>query len=574
MNAYDHALKIVSDFFLFHPEAPFIFTALSFWVFFAIVLAVDAAVHKQRGLRHAFLFVASVFFYYKTTGFFFLLLLFTAVWDFLVGKQIHRTVSPGKRKWWLTASVTMNLAVLFYFKYAYFFTDAFNAVMGTNNHVFDYLSHWSNSFFGTHFTVDKIILPIGISFFTFQSISYTVEIYRGQLEPVKRFTDFGFFVTFFPQLVAGPIVRSTDFVPQLYKEYSLTRAEWGLAIFWILNGLVKKIFLSDYIATNFIDRVFAAPESYTGVENLLAIYGYSLQVYADFSGYTDIAIGVALLLGFHLTKNFNSPYKATSVADFWRRWHMSLSNWLRDYLYIPLGGNKEGSIASYLLLGFFVALIALLSQSFMVLAISAAVLGLVLLVAQWVKSFGRWLITNLNLMLTMLIGGFWHGASWNFIIWGGLNGLGLVFYKAWNNISPWADKSKWYNRAWAIFLTFTFITFTRVWFRAGSNTGWTDMEATHNIGQEFYSATLMLQRIFFHMDWTVAPAVIAGYWNVLLVILLGMIIHWLPSDWKESYRTKFANAPIWAIVLMCFVTIVFIYQVLSADLHPFIYFQF
>lgn len=562
------------SFFVFNPRAPFIFTAVGFWVFFAIVLTVDAFIYKRSLWRHAFLFVASVFFYYKTTGFFFLLLLFTAVWDFLVGKQIHKSTNQRKRKIWLTTSIIMNLSVLFYFKYAYFFTDAYNAMFGTSHQVFNALSYWSNSFFGTQFSVDKIILPIGISFFTFQSISYTVEIYRGVLQPVKRFTDFGFFVTFFPQLVAGPIVRSTDFVPQLYKPYSLSRAEFGLAIFWILNGLVKKIFLSDYIATNFIDRVFMKPDSYTGFENLMAIYGYSLQVYADFSGYTDMAIGVALLLGFHLTKNFNSPYKATSVADFWRRWHMSLSNWLRDYLYIPLGGNQGGSIGSYLLLGFFVALIALLSQSLVVLAVSAALMIVLVLLGYWIKQFGVWLTTNLNLMLTMLIGGFWHGASWNFIIWGGLNGLGLVFYKAWNKISPWKNKDKWYTRAWAIFLTFSFITFTRVWFRAGSNTSWEGMEGTHNIADEFSSATVMLQRIFLNMDWTLAPQVIAGYWNVFLVILIGMIIHWLPETMKQNYRARFSAAPIWAIVLMCFTTIVFIYQILSADLHPFIYFQF
>lgn len=564
----------IKDFFVFDPKNPFIFTTPLFWVFFAVVLAVDAIVYKQRIIRHAFLFLASMFFYYKTTDLFFLLLLFTAIWDYLVGRKIAATTHQGWRKFWLSASVIMNLTVLFYFKYAYFFTDSFNALMGTDHQVINIAAHWSNSFFGTHFTVDKIILPVGISFFTFQSISYTVEVYRGVLQPVKRFTDFAFFVSFFPQLVAGPIVRSTDLIPQLYKEYSLTRQEFGIAVFWILNGLVKKIFLSDYIAVNFIDRIFSNPNSYTGFENLMAIYGYSLQVYADFSGYTDMAIGIALLMGFYLTKNFNSPYKATSVADFWRRWHMSLSNWLRDYLYIPLGGNQHGSIGSYILLGVFVGIIALLAQSVMVLIIAASTVGLVAVVAYFVKSFAQWCTTNLNLMLTMLIGGFWHGASWNFIIWGGLNGFGLVFYKLWNKISPWKNKEKWYARAWAIFLTFSFITFTRVWFRAGSNNSWEGMEGTHNIADEFLSATTMLERIFMHMDWTIAPQVIAGYWKVFLVILIGMIIHWLPGSFKETYRNKFASLPIPVMTLAIIGTIFFVYQVLSADLQPFIYFQF
>ena len=566
--------KWVEEFFVFNPKQPFIFTSPIFWVFFAIVLSVDAIVYKQRAIRHAFLFVASMFFYYKTTDLFFLLLLFTALWDFIIGKKIAITQHRGWRKFWLSASVIMNLSILFYFKYAYFFTDSFNSLMGTDHQVMNIGAHWSNSFFGTHFTVDKIVLPVGISFFTFQSISYTVEIYRGVLQPVKRFTDFAFFVSFFPQLVAGPIVRSTDFIPQLYKEYSLTRQEFGLAVFWILNGLVKKIFLSDYIAVNFIDRIFENPNSYTGFENLMAIYGYSLQVYADFSGYTDMAIGIAMLMGFYLTKNFDSPYKATSVADFWRRWHMSLSNWLKDYLYIPLGGNQKGSIGSFILLGVFVGIVALLAKSIMVLIVAVATIGLILLIAYFVKSFAQWCTTNLNLMLTMLIGGFWHGASWNFIIWGGLNGLGLVFYKLWNKISPWKDKSKWYFRMWAIFLTFTFITLTRVWFRAGSNNSWAELDDTHDIGTEFLSATTMLERIFMHMDFSIAPEVIAGYWKVFMVILVGMIIHWLPTTMKEKYRSTFSNLPIPAIAVACLVTIFFVYQVLSADLQPFIYFQF
>ncbi len=575
MISAEQIITYLKEFFIFNPNAPFIFTAVSFWVFFALVLAIDSFVHKKRTWRHLFLFVVSVFFYYKTTGFFFILLVFTAIWDFFVGKKIYVTRNKKWRKTWLAVSVLMNLGVLCYFKYAYFFTDIYNAALGKQAHVFNWLAHWSNGFFGSHFDVDKIILPIGISFFTFQSISYTVEVYRGSLKPVKRFTDFAFFVTFFPQLVAGPIVRSTDFIPQLYKEYQLTKHEWGLAVFWILNGLVKKVLLADYIAVNFIDRIFANPISYTGFENLMAIYGYSLQVYADFSGYTDIAIGIALLMGFHLTKNFNSPYKATDVADFWRRWHMSLSNWLRDYLYIPLGGNKAGSIASYAALGLFVLIITALSNSWMVLAISAIVIAVCLVLSQLIASFSKWMNANLNLMITMLAGGLWHGASWNFIIWGGLNGIALVFFKTWKKISPWEKhKNKWIVRAWAIFLTFSFITFTRVWFRAGSNNSWSELNATHDLQSEFLSATTMLQQIFLKMDWSIAPQVMAGYWNVFVVIFIGLIIHWLPASFKENYRTRFASLPIWCIGLACFVTIIFVYQIMSAGMQPFIYFQF
>ncbi len=570
-----HVWSTITSFLAFDPKAPFIFTAINFWIFFALVLIVDAFVHRSRTLRHTFLFIASIFFYYKTTGLFFLLLLFTAVWDFLVGKKIFSTQDAAAKKRWLALSICMNLGVLFYFKYAYFFTDIYNTMTGSTGSVFNVLAYWSNGFFGSHFEVDKIILPIGISFFTFQSISYTVEVYRGTLKPVERFTDFAFFVTFFPQLVAGPIVRSTDLIPQLYKEYQLTRAEWGLAIFWILNGFIKKILLADYIAVNFIDRIFASPTSYTGFENLMAIYGYSLQVYADFSGYTDMAIGVALLMGFHLTKNFNSPYKAVSVADFWRRWHMSLSNWLRDYLYIPLGGNQAGTIGTYVTLSIIVLVVGALASSWMVIAVGAGAMALALVVAQWVKSFAGWLNTNLNLMITMIIGGLWHGASWNFIIWGALNGFALVFYKLWKKISPWENhKDRWYVRAWVIFLTFSFITLTRVWFRAGSNTSWTGLDEQHDIWSEFWSATSMLEQIFLHMDWSVAPQVLMAYSTVFLVFLFGMIVHWLPSSFKESYRARFSMLPIPALALICIGVIFFAYQVMSADMHPFIYFQF
>jgi D-alanyl-lipoteichoic acid acyltransferase DltB (MBOAT superfamily) len=197
------------------------------------------------------------------------------------------------------------------------------------------------------FSVDSIFLPVGISFFTFQAMSYVIDIFRRKSKPVRNFLDFGFYLSFFPQLVAGPIVRPNQFLPQLHKPFFLGRKQFGIAVFWIMNGLAKKLILSDYIAVNFCDRVFENPLLYTGFENLTAIFGYSLQVYADFSGYTDIATGVAMLMGFYLPKNFDSPYKAKNASEFWKRWHISLSKWLQDYLYIPLGGNRNGTIGSY-----------------------------------------------------------------------------------------------------------------------------------------------------------------------------------------------------------------------------------
>ncbi|HIB52092.1 MAG TPA: MBOAT family protein, partial [Candidatus Marinimicrobia bacterium] len=263
-------------------------------------------------------------------------------------------------------------------------------------------------------------------FFTFQTISYSVDVYRGLVKPVRNILDFGFYVSFFPQLVSGPIVRAATFIPQLYKKYTLTKIQFGTAVFMILNGLIKKLFLADYIAVNFIDRVFSNPLIYTGFENLMALYGYSLQVYADFSGYTDIAIGLALLMGFQLPKNFNSPYKATNTGDFWKRWHISLSSWLKDYLYIPMGGNKSGSGFSYISLFIIVFIISVLSATIWVpIAILSGIIT-VYVVGRIIPTFNNWVSTNINLMMTMLIGGLWHGASWNFVVWGGLKGFTLV----------------------------------------------------------------------------------------------------------------------------------------------------
>ena len=292
------------------------------------------------------MFLVSLFFYYKTSGFYLVILLVSTVADYLIGKRIYTAKTDWKKKSWLASSILVNLFILVYFKYAYFFAGFFTDITGIEVEVYNYFSWGFNNLTGTNFVWEKILLPVGISFFTFQTMSYAIDLYRGHVRPVKNILDFGFYVSFFPQLVAGPIVRAADFVPQLYQKYKLTRTDFGIGLFWILNGLIKKLFLADYIAVNFVDRVFSNPGSYSGFENMMAMFGYTLQVYADFSGYTDIAIGVALWLGFRLPVNFNSPYKASSVGEFWRRWHISLSSWLKDYLYIPMGGNRSGSMFS------------------------------------------------------------------------------------------------------------------------------------------------------------------------------------------------------------------------------------
>jgi len=503
--------QLLADIFLFHPEKPLIFTRLFFWGFYFVVLLVYSFIYKQRAARNAFLFLASLFFYWKTSGLFFLILVFSTFSDYYLGKLIHVARRKSWKKLGVALSVLVNLFLLSYFKYTYLFVDTVNAFLHTDLEVVNHLALWSNRFTGTHFDVSRILLPVGISFYTFQTISYTVDLYRGKIDPVKHLLDFGFYVSFFPQLVAGPIVRASEFIPQLYKRYSLSMAEFSYALFMILKGLFKKIFIGDYLALNLIDRVFAHPLGFSGFENLAALFGYSLQVYVDFSGYTDIAIGVALLLGFRLPKNFNSPYKATSVGNFWKRWHISLSTWLKDYLYIPLGGNRRGRV-----------------------------------------------MTDVNLMITMLLGGLWHGASWQFMIWGGLNGLGLVVYKLWRRVSPYEKSTHWGVRFWKIFNTFLFITFTRIWFR----------------GESMEKARQMIQQIFGEFQWAVVPQVLWSYRLVFAVMALGYAMHWVPERWKRGLLEAFTRTPLWAKILITVVMVFIIYQSWSADLQPFIYFQF
>ena len=551
---------VLRNIFLYHKDAPLIFTRFFFWAFFAVVLVGYSLVYnnKNRTLRAGFLFIASLFFYYKSSGFFFFILLFSTITDYYVGKWIYSSKNELVRKLLVASSVIVNLFLLFYFKYAYFFTDSLNTLLGTHFHVINHLAKWANDATGTHFNVNQILLPVGISFFTFQTISYSVDVYRRQTEPVKNLIDFGFYVSFFPQLVAGPIVRASGFVKQIYEDFHLTKAEFGWAIFMILKGLIKKIFIGDFIAVNFVDRVFSAPLSYSGFENLMALFGYSLQVYVDFSGYTDIAIGVALLMGFRLPQNFNAPYKAKSVGEFWKRWHMSLSSWLKDYLYIPIGGNRNGSVFSYISLGVILAIIVLLAGKFILVPIFAGGVLLFAILAKLFPKVKRNIDTNINLMLTMLLGGLWHGASWQFIIWGGLNGVGLVVYKFWRKISPWEKRTHWLINVWKIALTFCFITFTRIFFRSESMQVVSGM--MHQIGSE--------------LNLKIIPQVLVAYKWVFLVMLFGFFIHWISESWKEKILQWFIATPIWLKAVIAAIVVIFVYQSISSDMQPFIYFQF
>lgn len=540
------------------------------WSFFAFWIIYYSWTNRHMAARNVFLFLVSLFFYYKTSGFFFLILVFSTLLDYSVGLGIYHSRRQWMRKGFVICSIAVNILLLAYFKYAYFFTDSYNQLAYNLNQIFgadlyhgyqveNFLARWANSNFSGTFEVGKILLPVGISFFTFQTISYSVDIYRGKVKPLRNILDFGFYVSFFPQLVSGPIVRAADFIPQLYKPYIVSKYHFGLGLFWILNGILKKAFLADFIANGFIDGVFQDPLRYTGLENLMATFGYSLQVYADFSGYTDIAIGVALLLGFKLNINFNSPYKANNVGEFWKRWHISLSTWLRDYLYIPIGGNRRGTVASYICIGLLIIVAILLSGDYWLYALltGVGVILLFIILAKLSIAFRRWVNTNVNLMVTMSYGGLWHGSSWNFVIWGALNGVGLVVYKLWRKISPWEKSTLRIALVWRIMLTLSFITFTRIFFRSPNmDVAW---NMIHQIGNGPYLSVL--------------SKVLDVFWLYYVVMLIGYCIHWLDKDVKTWYRHQFIRSPLGVKVAICVAAIYIAYQSLQGA-QPFIYFQF
>lgn len=550
----------LQDIFAFSEDFPLIFTQANFWIFFAVAYFIFALVYKKIPLRNSYLFFISLFFYYKTSGLFIGLLIFSTLIDFTIGKSIYKSNSQTKRYVLVTTSVLINLLVLCYFKYAYFFTDSFNMLFNTQYEVVNYLAQWGNSFADqTYFMVDKIILPVGISFYTFQTISYSVDIYRKKLKPLNSILDFGFYVSFFPQLVAGPIVRAENFVPQISKPTSLTKADFDAGTYLILKGLVKKMLFADFIAMHFLDRVFDAPEMYSGFANVMAMIGYSLQIYGDFSGYTDIAIGLALLMGFKLPINFNSPYKATNAGDFWKRWHISLSTWLRDYLYIPLGGNRKGTVASYIILGIMLLGVLIAFRNNLLIISVILITALIIYIASLFNaSVKNQINTNINLMLTMLIGGLWHGASWKFIIWGGLNGLGIVVYKYWRKISPYEMNNQWYARCWKIAITFIFITFTRIYFRG---------ESMEHIAKWY-------DQVWNRMDMQSALDILIHYQAVFWVMLIGYITHWLPQITKDRMESLYSNSPVVVKIVLGAVIGILCYQAFSTDFQPFIYFQF
>lgn len=493
-------LKKLFSLFTYIPDDPLLFTTAEFLFFFFAFLIFYSMFSKSRNFRIYILIVFSLFFYYKAAGLYFLLLVFSAAYNFFAGRSIGSSEGFLKKKLILISSIVVNIGVLFYFKYTNFFIDIINNFRQAAIGPLD------------------IFLPVGISFFTFKSLSYVIDVYLEKMEPEKSFRDFLLYVSFFPNILAGPIDRATEFLPQVKSDLQIPESNLGRGVFLIISGLFKKAVIADYIGVNFVDRIFEMPTRYTGVENLLAVYGYALKVYCDFSGYSDIAIGVALLLGFKLMDNFNSPYQASSIAEFWRRWHISLSSWLLDYLFRPL---------------------QMKFRSLRTLGNASA------------------------LLITFLICGLWHGASWTFILWGAVHGLMMaaaLFTKKPRQIlyNKLGISNSKVLHVFQVVVTFHLIAVTWVLFGAAN----------------FSSAMDMFSQIFNYFKGEVFLQFVKAYPAVCSLIVLGYLLHFLPKFLEVKSAEIITRLPLAGKAFVLALMIWAVAQAKSADLQPFIYFQF
>ncbi|MBI5535190.1 MAG: MBOAT family protein [Deltaproteobacteria bacterium] len=475
------------------------FNTLNYAWFFGCVFLVSWLLVRLRLMRLLFLLVASYFFYGNFAWYYLPLILASSSVDYWLGNRIAACEDPKRRKRWLIVTVIVNLGMLGFFKYWDFGLDTVAAAAQSFG--------WTPSL-----PYLRLMLPIGISFFTFESMSYVIDVYRGTTKPCDSYWKYLLFVAFFPHLVSGPIVRPRDLIPQFERAPVFDEVEGSRALFLICVGLFKKVVISDYLSVNLVDRVFNNPIDYSALETLAGIYGYAVQIYCDFSGYTDIAIGCAALLGVTFPINFNSPYKAMNLQDFWNRWHISLSSWLRDYLFLPLGG-----------------------------------------------SIGSTARTVRNFIILMLLGGLWHGAAWHFVFWGLLHGVGLAatfVYWMWlqeRGIRRRRRKLSPLRRVAGVLVTFHYVCLCWVFFRADS----------------FAKAWAVLKRLttltLYHPN--LHPWVLAA-------LAVGLITHYTPDDWFERARAEFSSLPGWAQGVLLFCVAVLLREAATSQAVPFVYFQF
>ncbi|NTU94234.1 MAG: MBOAT family protein [Chlorobiaceae bacterium] len=479
---------------LYDPRNPLLFNNGFFVFFFTVFISLYYLFRNYYLVRTAILSAFSLYFFYKASGAFVILVIISAVADYVLSNLIYRQQRRWVKRLLLVGSIMANLGLLFYFKYTNFFIEVWNGLGNAGIHPLN------------------ILLPVGISFYTFENLSYTVDVYLGKIEPERRFLNYLLFLSFFPKLVMGPIVRASDFIPQLKQPYRVSDRDFSDGFYLIISGLFKKVVISDFITANYVNYIFDAPTLHTGLECLLAVYGYAIVIYCDFSGYSDVAIGLAKWLGISIPVNFNSPYQSTSITEFWHRWHISLSSWLRDYLYIPLGGNRRGQVRTYV-----------------------------------------------NLFITMLLGGLWHGASWNFVAWGALHGVGLAVHKIWRGFrNGERTVAPALSRFLAGLFTFHFVCLGWIFFKASS----------------FDVAYEMLRQITTGLTLDGLEPFLVNYGPALLMIALGFLLHLIPARASESLRTRLGSMPLMAnvAVFMAFVA-VYAYFKSSEPIMP-IYLQF
>jgi len=462
---------------LYNPKDPLLFSSGFFVYFFFFFIFLFYIFRKNYYHRAIVLTIFSLYFFYKASGYFVFLVIACSIVNFFISKWLFKTESTKTKKALLLFSIVFNLGVLFYFKYTNFFIEMINNFVQAKLHFLN------------------LLLPIGISFYTFENLSYTIDVYRGEIKPEKKIVNYLLFLSFFPKLVMGPIVRAKDFIPQLKQSYTVSATDFSKGFYLILTGLFKKLIISDYISLNLVDYVFDGPALHNGFECLMALYGYAIVIYCDFSGYSDIAIGIAKWLGITIPPNFLSPYQSKNITEFWRRWHISLSSWLRDYLYIPLGGSRNGKLR-----------------------------------------------TDINLFLTMFLGGLWHGASWNFLLWGSLHGVGLIINKIWNKLFVIPIKNRILLKigtVLSVLVTFHFVIFCWIFFKA--NDLETSFQFINQIANNFtldgYSQFLI------------------NYKYAIGMTVFGLLIHFIPDSFADVVIEKQKN---FSIIYFIFLFIVFL----------------
>ncbi len=491
LGTISKALSSGIEMLAYNPDAPMLFSSGLFWSLFIIFLPIYAMLKDRKLQMTLFVVAFSLYFYYKSSGFFFLLLVGTSIVDWSVSRLMSRLTARRARLLLMWLSIAVSLSILGYFKYANFFLWNWNAMVQGNFQPLD------------------IILPVGISFYTFQSISYVVDVYKKRIQPAESWFDYLFFLSFFPALVAGPIVRADYFLPQLRQNTKADKIATWTGLWLIILGIIKKAIIADYIA-QYNDLIFDNPGAYSGVETLMGIIGYTLQIYCDFSGYSDMAIGLALIMGFRLGINFDSPYQSTNLTEFWRRWHISLSSWLRDYVYIPLGGNRKGTIRTYV-----------------------------------------------NNFLTMLIGGLWHGAAWKFVFWGAMHGVGLAVHKSCRRwLAKLPDNFLTSSIAWM--LTMVYVSALWVFFRAAS----------------FEDSIAILASVFRDFDWAYFPVFFQVRMEWCIMVLLLIIAHAFPQRWIDAMGNAFAKSPWIVKLIFFLIVVQIVIEYMSEEVAPFIYFQF